>query len=105
MLDPTFVISSAFGNVDVDYCHNPTAMSSESDYIGFVKDGIQASTHQMGRITPEVDNLVEHLRDALTKVGKSGRVIHIAHSQGSVITWLAARRLRPEECSRIEVIR
>ena len=79
-------------------------MTSESDYIGFVKDGIQASTHQMGRITPEVDNLVEHLRDALVQVGKSGRVIHIAHSQGSVITWLAAKRLSKEECKRIEII-
>ncbi|KAL7490343.1 hypothetical protein ACHAW6_016165 [Cyclotella cf. meneghiniana] len=104
MQDPTYVISSAFGHVKVDYCHNPSAMTSESDYIGFVKDGIQASGHQMGRVTKEVDTLVEHLRDALGKVGKSGKVIHIAHSQGSVITWLAAKRLTPEECRRIEVI-
>lgn len=104
MTDPTFVISAAFGNVAVDYCHNPSSMTSESDYIGFVKDGIQASTHQMGRITPEVENLVEHLRDAISKVGRSGRVIHIAHSQGSVITWLAAKRLKAEECRRIEII-
>ena len=34
MEDPTYVISMAFGNVDVDYCHNPTSMTSESDYIG-----------------------------------------------------------------------
>lgn len=54
MSDPTYVISRAFGNVDVDYCFNPSAMTSESDYIGFLKDGVQASTHQMGRITPEV---------------------------------------------------
>jgi len=104
MGDPTYVISTAFGGADVDYCHNPSSMTSESDYIGFVKDGIQASTNQMGRITPEVDSLVEHLRDALVKVGKSGRVVHIAHSQGSVITWLAAKRLNAEECRRIEII-
>ncbi|KAL7531470.1 hypothetical protein ACHAXR_004058 [Thalassiosira sp. AJA248-18] len=104
MIDPTSVIATAFGNVKVDYCHNPSSMSSESDYMGFLKDGIQASTHQMGRITPEVDSLVEHLRDALTQVGKSGRVIHIAHSQGSVITWLAAKKLKAEECRRIEII-
>ena len=104
MDDPTFVISEAFGNVKVDYCFNPSSMTSESDYIGFVKDGIQASTHQLGRITPEVDSLVDHLRDALSQVGKSGRVIHIAHSQGSVITYLAAKRLRAEELKRIEVI-
>ncbi|KAL7436803.1 hypothetical protein ACHAXM_005761 [Skeletonema potamos] len=104
MSDPTFVISTIFGGVDVDYCHNPSSMTSESDYLGFVKDGIQASTHVMGRLTPEVDSLVEHLRDALAQVGKNGRVIHIAHSQGSVITWLAAQRLKPEECKRIEII-
>ncbi|KAL7449565.1 hypothetical protein ACHAWC_002534 [Mediolabrus comicus] len=104
MNDPTFVISAIFGGVNVDYCHNPSSMTSESDYIGFVKDGIQASTHKMGRLTPEVDSLVEHLRGALAEVGKNGRVIHIAHSQGSVITWLAAQRLKPEECKRIEII-
>ncbi|KAL7464635.1 hypothetical protein ACHAXS_004968 [Conticribra weissflogii] len=104
MSDPTYVISRAFGNVDVDYCFNPSAMTSESDYIGFLKDGVQASTHQMGRITPEVDSLVNHLRAALKQVGKSGKVIHIAHSQGAVITWLAARRLTREEMRRIEVI-
>ena len=104
MIDPTFIISTAFGNVNVDYCHNPSSMSSESDYLGFMKDMTQASTNQLGRITPEVDLLVEHLRDALKQVGKSGRIIHISHSQGSVITWLAAKKLRPEECKRIEVI-
>ncbi|KAL9188151.1 hypothetical protein ACHAXT_006529 [Thalassiosira profunda] len=104
MDDPTLVISAAFGSVDVDYCHNPTSMTSESDYLGFVKDGIQAGAHQRGKITPEVDMLVEHLRDALAQVGKYGRVIHIAHSQGSVITWLAAKRLRKEECKQIEII-
>ena len=72
--------------------------------MGFLKDGIQASTQQMGRTSSEVDSLVEHLRDALAEVGKSGRVIHIAHSQGSVITWLAAKRLKAEECRRIEII-
>jgi len=104
MSDPTYIISSAFGNVDVDYCHNPSSMTSESDYIGFLRDGIQASGHQMGRVTREVDVLVDHLRDALSEVGKSGKVIHIAHSQGSVITWLAAKKLTSEECNRIEVI-
>eukprot|EP00986_Skeletonema_menzelii_P015246 scaffold11351_cov117-Skeletonema_menzelii.AAC.2 len=42
MSDPTFVISTIFGGVNVDYCHNPSSMTSESDYLGFVKDGIQA---------------------------------------------------------------
>lgn len=104
MADPTFIIATVFGNVPVDYCHNPSSMTTESDYIGFLKDGIQASTHQWGRITPEVDTLVEHLRIALREVGKHGRVIHICHSQGSVITWLAAKRLESDECKQIEII-
>lgn len=104
MADPTFIIATVFGNVPVDYCHNPSSMTTESDYIGFLKDGLQASTHQWGRITPEVDTLVDHLRIALREVGKHGRVIHICHSQGSVITWLAAKRLDSDECKRIEII-
>ena len=104
MLDPTLVISMAFGNVPVDYCHNPTSMTSEVDYIGFMKDAFEARTNQLGRITPEVDILVTHIRNALAYVGKTGRVIHISHSQGSVITWLAAKQLTNDECSQIEII-
>lgn len=104
MDDPTFVISTVFGNAPVDFCHNPSAMKSESDYLGFLADGIQASTHQLGRTTREVDLLVTHLRAALARVGKAGRVIHLSHSQGSVITWLAAKKLHADECRRIEII-
>lgn len=104
MLDPTLVISMAFGGVPVDYCHNPSSMTSEGDYIGFMKDAFEARTNQMGRITPEVDLLVEHIRRALLSVGRDGRVIHISHSQGSVLTWLAAKRLTNDECSQIEII-
>ncbi len=37
-------------------------------------------------------------------MGKHGRVIHIAHSQGALITSLAARQLSPLEMNKIEVI-
>lgn len=40
----------------------------------------------------------------MTKVGKKGRVIHIAHSQGALITSLAAKQLTPLEMSQIEVL-
>jgi hypothetical protein len=79
-------------------------MTSEVDYIGFMKDAFEARTNQLGRVTPEVDLLVSHIRNALQYVGKSGRVIHISHSQGSVITWLAAKQLTNDECSQIEII-
>jgi hypothetical protein len=45
-----------------------------------------------------------HLKEAVTSVGKNGRVIHIAHSQGALLTSLAARQLSPLEMSQIEVI-
>jgi hypothetical protein len=44
------------------------------------------------------------LKEAVTSVGKNGRVIHIAHSQGALLTFLAARQLSPLELSQIEVI-
>ena len=45
-----------------------------------------------------------HLKEAINKVGPKGKVIHIAHSQGALITFLAAKRLTKEELSQIEVI-
>lgn len=45
-----------------------------------------------------------HLKDAVAFVGKKGRVIHIAHSQGALITFLAAKQLSPLEMNRIEII-
>jgi len=56
------------------------------DYIGFIGDLSQAGFHKLGKITPEVDSLVEHLRDALDDVGPNGKVIHIAHSQGAIVS-------------------
>jgi hypothetical protein len=44
------------------------------------------------------------LKEAVAFVGKNGRVIHIAHSQGALLTVLAARQLSPLELSQIEVI-
>eukprot|EP00815_Leptocylindrus_aporus_P003114 CAMPEP_0116050954 /NCGR_PEP_ID=MMETSP0322-20121206/689_1 /TAXON_ID=163516 /ORGANISM="Leptocylindrus danicus var. apora, Strain B651" /LENGTH=260 /DNA_ID=CAMNT_0003533605 /DNA_START=249 /DNA_END=1027 /DNA_ORIENTATION=+ len=79
-------------------------MTTEKDYIGFIGDLSQAGFHKLGKITPEVDSLVEHLRDALDDVGPNGKVIHIAHSQGAIITALATKRLTPEEQSQIEVL-
>jgi len=44
------------------------------------------------------------LKDAVATVGKKGKVVHIAHSQGALVTSLAARQLSPMEMSQIEVI-
>mmetsp|Transcript_28240 Transcript_28240/g.37654 ORF Transcript_28240/g.37654 Transcript_28240/m.37654 type:complete len:499 (+) Transcript_28240:125-1621(+) len=104
MVDATPIISKLFGGEEVEFCHNPTAMTSDDDYMGYIGDMTQAGTQKLGRITGEVDALVSHLRDALKKVGSYGRVVHIAHSQGALITYLAAKRLSPSELSRIEVV-
>jgi len=50
--------------------------------------------------------LAEHLRSALREVHpKKGRVLHIAHSGGAIITYLAAKyHLTKAEASRIDVV-
>lgn len=45
-----------------------------------------------------------HLKDAIESVGPKGRVIHIAHSQGALITSLAVKRLTKMEMSQLEII-
>ena len=73
-------------NTNVDFCYNPTSMTTETDYMGFLGDLSQAGFQKLGRITQEVDALVEHLRKALDFVGKKGKVVHIAHSQGAIVS-------------------
>jgi hypothetical protein len=97
-------ISRFFGGKHVDFFHNPTAMTNEDDVAGYYRDLTQAGTQKLGRITEEVDGLSRHLRDAVAAVGKNGRVIHIAHSQGALVTSLAAKQLTPMEMNQIEVL-
>lgn len=97
-------ISKFFGGKEVDYYHNPTAMATEDDLAGYYRDLTQAGTQKLGRITHEVDGLVDHLRAALDHVGRRGVVVHLAHSQGALLTSLACRRLLPREMERIEVL-
>jgi len=97
-------ISKFFGNKKVIFCHNPTGMAHDDDMMGYLGDLTQAGTQKLGRITVEVDSLVKHLKEAIRAVGKKGRVIHIAHSQGALITALAAKQLSPLEMNQIEVI-
>lgn len=48
--------------------------------------------------------LNRHLKNAVAEVGKNGRVIHIAHSQGALVTALAAKHLTPLEMNQMEVL-
>jgi hypothetical protein len=97
------VISALFGK-QVVYCYNPTAMVDDDDMMGYLGDLTQATQQKLGLITAEVDVLVKHLREAVAAVGKRGRVIHIAHSQGALITFLAAKQLTAAEMNQIEVL-
>mmetsp|Transcript_24744 Transcript_24744/g.36279 ORF Transcript_24744/g.36279 Transcript_24744/m.36279 type:complete len:128 (+) Transcript_24744:83-466(+) len=45
-------------NCKVEFCHNPTAMTKENDYFGYIGDLTQAGTQKLGRITAEVNELV-----------------------------------------------
>ena len=50
-------------------------------------------------------NLTNHLRMALEVVGPKGRVLHIAHSGGAILTYLSAKfHLTAAERQRIDVI-
>jgi hypothetical protein len=97
-------ISRFFGGKRVDFYHNPTSMANEDDVAGYYRDLTQAGTQKLGRITQEVDGLVKHLKDAVKSVGKGGRIVHIAHSQGALVTSLAAKQLTPLEMNQIEVL-
>lgn len=49
--------------------------------------------------------LAQHLRSALFSVGPHGRVLHVAHSGGAILTYLAAKHhLTAAETGRIDVI-
>ena len=52
------LLSQLFGGKDIQFCHNPTAMAHEEDYVGFSTDLLQAGTQKFGRITEEVNELV-----------------------------------------------
>ena len=104
------LIAKYFGGKKVEFYHNPTKMVDEQDTRGYFSDLTQAGKQKyLGRITSEVNGLVEHLREAVRSVkGKSGKgggiVVHIAHSQGALVTCLAATQLTPLEMNQIEVI-
>jgi hypothetical protein len=97
-------MSKLFAGKPILYCHNPTAMEHEEDVKGYIFDLTQAGQQKLGVSTAEVDNLVKHLKESVATVGKNGCVIHIAHSQGALITQLAARQLTKDEMNHIEIL-
>ena len=97
-------MSKLFAGKPIVFCHNPTAMEHDEDVKGYLYDLTQAGQQKLGVSTAEVDSLVNHLKESVAKVGKHGCVIHIAHSQGALITQLAAKQLTKDEMSHIEIL-
>jgi hypothetical protein len=54
------MLSKLFGGKDIQFCHNPTAMAHDEDFVGLSTDLLQAGTQKLGRITEEVNNLVRY---------------------------------------------
>lgn len=97
-------ISKLFGGEKVCICYNPTKQAHYEDTYGYLSDLTQAGTQKLGVITAEVNTLAQFLRESVAAVGRKGVVVHIAHSQGALITSLAAKQLSPLEMSQIEVL-
>lgn len=98
-------MSSLFGGETIHYCHNPTSMTKPSDTLGYVRDLTQCTQQlRFGKETQEVLDLTNHLRELCRKTGRYGRVLHLAHSQGALITYLAAKKLTEEERRKIEIV-
>jgi hypothetical protein len=79
-------------------------MTNDEDQRGYLRDLTQAGSQKLGYSTTEVKALVQHLKAAVEAVGVSGVVVHIAHSQGALLTSLAAKELTKLEMSQIEIL-
>lgn len=59
MVDGERDLSVLFGNRPIIFCHNPTAMADEADMKGYMGDLLQGGAQKLGRITSEVEALVQ----------------------------------------------
>ena len=86
---------------DVRSFYNPSSGS-------WVKDAYKAGFEMVLRPNDLVlaKQLADHLRSALKEVrAKEGRVLHIAHSGGAILTYLAAKyHLSYSEANRIDIV-
>ena len=92
-------LGEIFGE-EVRAYYNPTSGSWLSDAS---RAGIELFMKPDDRVIAK--ELAMHLRQALKDVGKDGRVLHLAHSGGAILTYLAAKHhLSRSERSRIDII-
>lgn len=83
--------------------YNP---SSGTAFFNWVQDAAKAG-YELMRRPNDLDlakRLAEHLRNILEEVGPTGRVLHLAHSGGAILTYLAAKyHLTSQETDRIDL--
>lgn len=98
-------MSRMFSGSCINYCHNPTSVRAPTDAMGYVRDLTQCTRQKVGgKVTGEVIKLREHLRRLIKQTGRHGKVVHLAHSQGALITYLAAKNLTKAEQEKMEVV-
>ena len=94
----TLSLSEVFGD-QVRAFYNPSSG-------WWVKDAAKAGYELVRRPNDLglAKKLAEHLRSVLKEVGPSGRVLHLAHSGGAILTYLAAKyHLTSQETDRIDL--
>ena len=94
----TLLLSEVFGD-QVRAFYNPSSG-------WWVKDAAKAGYELVRRPNDLglAKKLAEHLRSVLREVGPTGRVLHLAHSGGAILTYLAAKyHLTSQETDRIDL--
>ena len=87
-------------NIEIHPFYNPSTGSWFNDAQQATFDLFQKPSN--GTISLQ---LAQHLRNLLLKLDSNGRILHLAHSGGAILTYLAAKyHLTNEEKSRIDVI-
>jgi hypothetical protein len=70
----------------------------------WLTDATKAGYHFVVKDLRAAESLANHLRSILEENAPNGRVLHIAHSAGSILTYLAAKHfLNFQEKNRIDV--
>lgn len=95
----TNLIENIFGQ-EIFPFYNPSTGSFMSDLTNAGYELVIRSND-----IQNAQNLANHLRKILANINPKGRILHIAHSAGAILTYLAAKHhLLPEEKDRIDVV-